>query len=222
MLPGGTWQPCRTEAVREAALPSRPGPDRHSSVSYQAEQQIHHLHQIEIDQRGSMHGSGKCLPWKLRSWTLPAIKRLVPGYGCHPDSHPTISETQPTRPDLSEPFLLQRGWEGFCLEVWIVVLRCGTLVWAQVHGKMRRNAEGHKAISKTKAGGGRNRDAEGHRLRTGALPPQTSWMDWTGREQKSTTGRLSLINTELGCGSNSGRVASSCWGGSASGLTCAD
>lgn len=77
------------------------GPDRHTSVSYQAEQQIHHLHQIKIDQRGSMHGSGKCLPWKLRSWTLPAIKRLVPGYGCHPDSHPTISETQPTCPDLS-------------------------------------------------------------------------------------------------------------------------
>lgn len=52
-----------------------------------------------------------------------------------------------------ELFLLQRGWEGFCLEMWIVVLRCVTLVWAQVHGKMRRNAEGQKAISKMKAGG---------------------------------------------------------------------
>lgn len=97
----GTWQPCRTEAVRKAALPSRPRPDRHTSVSNQAEQQIHHLHQIKIDQRGSMHESGTCPPWKLRSWTLPAIKRLAPGYGCHPNSHPTISKTQPMRPDLS-------------------------------------------------------------------------------------------------------------------------
>lgn len=220
MLPGGTWQPCRTEAVREAMLPSRPGPDRHSSVSLQAEQQIHHLHQIKIDQRGSMHGSGKCLSWKLRSWTLPAINRLVPGYGCHPAATQQFAKhsqrAQTWAIQARELFLLQRGWE----EVWIVVLRCVTLVWAQVHGKMRRNAEGHKAISKTKVGG-RNHDAEGHRLRTGAPPPQTSWKDWTGREQKSTTGRHSLINTELGCGSNSGRVVSSCWGGSASVLTCA-
>lgn len=39
-----------------------------------------------------MHKSGKCLPWKLCSWTLLAIKRLVPVYGCHLNSHPTARE----------------------------------------------------------------------------------------------------------------------------------
>lgn len=46
-----------------------------------------------------------------------------------------------------------------------------------MHLKMRRNAKGHKAISEMKAGG-RNHDAEGHRLRTAAPPPQTDWTDW--------------------------------------------
>lgn len=116
-----------------------------------------------------------------------------------------------------ELFLLQCACEGFCWEVQILVLCYVTLAWAQVHLKMRRNAEGHKAISEIKAGEGivmlKVTDCEQERRRH-----RPTGRNESRREQKSTTGRLSWITTELGCGSNS--AASSCLAGSASGLTC--
>lgn len=123
-----------------------------------------------------------------------------------------------------ELFLLQRGWEGFRWEVQILVLCCVPLAWAQVHLKMRTNAEGRKAISEMKATGEgimtlKVTDSEQERRRhrpTG----RTGW-NRRRREQTSTTGRLSWITTELGCGSNSDRAASSGSAGSVSGLTCA-
>lgn len=118
-----------------------------------------------------------------------------------------------------ELFLLQRASEGFCREVQILVLCYVTLAWAQVHLKMRRNAKGHKAISEIKAGEGivtlKVTDCEQERRRH-----RPTGRNESRREQKSTIERLSWITTELGCGSNSGRAASSCLAGSASGLTC--
>lgn len=201
-----------------------------TSVSNQADQQIRHLHQIKIDQRESMHKSGTCPPWKLRSRTLPAIKRLVPVYGWNPNSHPAVTETQPLRPDMSSssrralPAATWLGGVSLRGPNFSVVLCYVPLAWAQVHLKMRTNAEGRKAISEMKATGEgittlKVTDSEQERRRhrpTG----RTGW-NRRRREQTSTTGRLSWITTELSCGSNSDRAASSGSAGSVSGLTCA-
>lgn len=123
-------------------------------------------------------------------------------------------EMQPKRPDMSSSSMLALPAATWLGEVNILVL-C-SVGWAQVHLKMRKNAEGHKAISEMKARGWwwwwGNHDAEGHRLQQ-----ETDWME---REEESTTWRLPWITTEIGCGSNSSRAASSCLAGSASGLTC--
>lgn len=113
--------------------------------------------------------------------------------------------------------LLQSACGGFCWEVQILVLCYVTLAWAQVHLKMRRNAKRHKAISEIKAGEGIMMKVTGsEQQRRRHRPTGRTGSRW---EQKSTTGRCSWITTELGCGSNSDRVASSCLAGSASGLT---
>lgn len=175
-----TWQPCRTEAAREAALPSRPGPDRHVSVSNQAEQQIHHLHQIKIDPERIYALEGDVSAMKATQQNTACNKKAASSLWLPSEQPPNFQGNAASTPthQACQLFLLQHAGGG-CWEVQILVLCYVTLAWAQVHLKMRRNAEGHKAISEMKAGG-RTRDAEGHRLWTAAMPLQT---DWTERQQ---------------------------------------
>lgn len=126
-----------------------------------------------------------------------------------------------------ELFLLQRGWEGFRWEVQILVLCCVMFHWPEHRciSKWEQMPKDAKQYLKWK-----RREKESWRWRwptpnrSDAATDRLDALDGTGageNTQTSTTGRLSWITTELGCGSNSDRAASSGSAGSVSGLTCA-